>query len=49
MEKREREPEFEGPLWKHPYFLYVILTLVLFGFLVIAASLALKNGWLPNS
>jgi hypothetical protein len=49
MENQGREPEHEGPIWKHPYFLYVILTAILFGFLLIAAFLALKNGWLPNS
>jgi hypothetical protein len=48
MEKRLREPEHEGPIWKHPYFLYVILTVMLFVFLVAAGALAWKSGWLPN-
>lgn len=42
------EREFDGPIWKHPYMVYVLLTAVLFVGLVIAAYLALKNGWLPT-
>jgi hypothetical protein len=43
------EEEHQGSIWKHPYMLYVVLTMILFVFLVIAAVLALKNGWLPNT
>ncbi len=42
------EKEHEGSIWKHPYMIYVVLTMALFGALVIAAGLALKNGWIPQ-
>lgn len=42
------EPEHTGPIWKHPYFAYILLTVVLFLFLILAASLALQNDWLPK-
>lgn len=42
------EPEFRGSIWKHPYTLYVILTMVLFAFLVVVGWLALSNDWLPK-
>ena len=49
--KREikREAEHEGSIWKHPYLIYVALTMVLFSFLIIAGYLALNNGWLPKT
>jgi hypothetical protein len=34
--------------WKHPYVLYILLTLLLFAILVIGAALALKQGWIPQ-
>ncbi len=43
-----REPEHRGSIWTHPYMVYVILTMILFGFLCAMAFLALKNGLLPN-
>jgi len=43
-----REKEHEGPIWKHPYFIYVLLTLALFVFLLIMAWVALSNGWIPT-
>jgi hypothetical protein len=43
------EREFEGPIWKHPYFAYIWVSMILFVGLVVAAWLAIKNGWLPNS
>jgi hypothetical protein len=42
------EPEHEGPLWKHPYILYVLLTCALFAVLLFAGWLAWTNGWIPN-
>lgn len=45
---QEREPEFKGPIWKHPYFIYIWLTAALFLILLIAAVLAIKNNWIPN-
>lgn len=48
--KPELRPETEhsGPIWTHPYLIYVGLTAVLFLFLVVMAYLALSNGWIPN-
>jgi hypothetical protein len=42
------EREFKGPLWKHPYFMYIWLSMIPFVLLLVLAWLALKNGWLPN-
>jgi hypothetical protein len=42
------EEEHKGPIWKHPYFLYVLITLLLFLFLIVVGWLALENGWIPN-
>ena len=44
----KREVEHQGPIWTHPYLLYVILTLVLFGGLLLAGWLAYSNGWIPS-
>jgi hypothetical protein len=44
----QSDPEFMGAWWTHPYVLYIFFTLILFGGLVLAGYLALKNGWLPN-
>jgi hypothetical protein len=49
MKVLKGEEEHKGSIWKHPYLLYVVITMALFAVLVIAARLALKNGWLPNS
>jgi len=43
-----KEAEFSGPLWKHPYFLYILITIVLFGLLVLLAWLAVENDWVPK-
>ena len=42
------EEEHRGPIWKHPYFLYVLLSIALFFGLLVAAWLAISNGWLPS-
>jgi hypothetical protein len=47
-EKPRPEREFDGPIWKHPYALYILLTAILFIFLVLAAWLAIENHWLPT-
>lgn len=47
-EKPRPEPEHEGPIWTHPYAIYVWLTCVLFAVILIAGYLALTNGWLPQ-
>ncbi|MEK6578152.1 MAG: hypothetical protein AABZ55_02905 [Bdellovibrionota bacterium] len=44
----KHEKEHEGPIYKHPYFLYVILTMVIFGFLIIVGWVALDQGWIPS-
>jgi hypothetical protein len=46
--KPKPEAEHTGPIWKHPYLVYVIITLLLFGFLVLMGWLAIHEGWLPN-
>jgi hypothetical protein len=48
MKIREPEKEHTGSIWTHPYMVYIILTMILFGGLVFAGYLAIKNGWLPN-
>lgn len=48
-EKRpDQEPEKDQLDSKHPYVLYIALTGVLFLFLVLAAGVALKGGFLPS-
>jgi hypothetical protein len=42
------EREWTGPIWKHPYMIYVWLTLVLFAFLLLMAWLAWTNDWIPH-
>jgi hypothetical protein len=42
------EREHEGSIWKHPYLVYVVLTVLLFGFLLVAGYVALRSGILPK-
>ncbi len=42
------EREHEGSIWKHPYMIYILITAVLFVFLVVAGTLALNGTWLPQ-
>ena len=44
----QHEAEFTGSGWKNPYVLYIILTTVLFLFLVLMGYLALQNDWIPH-
>lgn len=44
----EPEREHTGPIWKHPYVLYILLTVVLFLLLLFLTWLAMENGWIPN-
>lgn len=44
----DREKDFDGPAWKHPYVIYIALTAVLFGFLLLMAYLAIENDWIPS-
>jgi len=52
MEKEsEKNPKAELPQnlgWKHPYVIYIVLTLVLFGFMLLMAYLAIENDWIPK-
>jgi hypothetical protein len=45
--KRIREGD-EKMGWKHPYVLYILLTLALFLFLILIAYLAVTNDWIPK-
>ena len=40
------ETEVSG--WKHPYVIYIVLVLVLFGFLLFMGWMAWTNGWIPQ-
>jgi hypothetical protein len=42
------EPEHQGPIWKHPYMIYILLTLVLFAGLLFVGWLAYENDWIPS-
>lgn len=42
------EPEHKGPLWKHPYVLYILLTTALFALLLSLAWLGMENDWIPR-
>jgi hypothetical protein len=48
MKIKPSEPEHEGSLVTHPYFAYIIATMVLALFLVFMGWLAIENGWLPT-
>jgi hypothetical protein len=48
MEILKPEREHQGPIWKHPYFLYLLLTVVLFVALLLIGWMALDNGWIPS-
>ena len=53
-EKKEGRPEirheeqFSMPGWKNPYVVYVVLTTLLFLFLLVMGYLAWTNDWLPK-
>lgn len=47
-EARSREPEHRGPFWTHPYFVYVVLSMVMFALLLVAGALAWKAGIIPK-
>jgi hypothetical protein len=52
MDQKELEKKVEndwnGPVYRHPYFLYVWITFGLFIFLMVMGYLALKNDWVPT-
>jgi hypothetical protein len=43
------EREFQGAIWKHPYFMYIWISMIPFFLLLILGWLALKYHWLPNT
>jgi hypothetical protein len=45
---KPHEPEHQGPIWKHPYLIYVVLTAVLFAILVGLGYVAYRNGAIPD-
>ncbi len=44
----KNEEEHAGSIWKHPYMLYILLTTVLFVFLLAIGFIAWDQGWIPN-
>jgi prolipoprotein diacylglyceryltransferase len=46
--QKHHEEEWTGPIWRHPYFLYVIMTTLLFLFLIVMGWLATQCDWIPN-
>ena len=42
------EREWTGSIWKHPYFVYILLTVALFAVLLGIGWLAWTQGWIPN-
>jgi len=45
---QKHEKEFEGPIWKHPYMVYIWLTMILFTVLLIVTWIAFSSGMIPN-
>jgi hypothetical protein len=44
----ESEPEWKHSGWKHPYVIYIFLTVALFAFLVFMGWMAIENQWIPQ-
>jgi len=42
------EKEWNGPTWRHPYVIYIILTIALFATLVTVALIMKSAGWVPT-
>jgi len=40
--------EYRGTFWKHPYMIYLILTVILFIVLLLITFLAVNNGLIPK-
>jgi hypothetical protein len=45
---RRAPSEPDRPFWQHPYVIYIGLTCLLFGFLMLMGFLALENDWIPK-
>lgn len=41
------EPENKGPAWKHPWVLYGLIHIGILAAAIMAAVLAVKQGWIP--
>ncbi len=48
MKPIRHEEEHTGPIWKHPYMAYILLTIALFLGLIGLGYLASENGWIPS-
>ncbi len=50
MQRKELrpEPEHVGSIWKHPYMIYVALTLALFVFLLVIGWAAMQLDMIPK-
>lgn len=46
--KIKTELEKNASIWKHPYFVYILLTAALFLFLLLISWIAWINGWIPD-
>ena len=46
--QKKTEIDWKGPFYTHPYFLYVLITMGLFGFLVVMGFLAMHYDWVPT-
>lgn len=47
-QKLKTELETHTTIWKHPYFVYILLTTALFLFLLLISWIAWTNGWIPD-
>ena len=46
--KYEPDWNWRTQFWKHPYFLFFVLNIVLLLFLVFMGWLAVESGWIPD-
>ena len=49
QDEKKVEPEHQGSKWKHPYVVYIWATLLLFAFLIAAATIGYRLGIIPNT
>jgi hypothetical protein len=48
LENKVPEPEHKGSIWTHPYLLYILLTVLLFGILCAVAYFCYQSDWIPS-
>jgi len=46
--EKKHEEEHRGSILKHPYMIYIGLTILLFTFLIVMTLIASSQGWIPN-